>query len=159
MKTCPKCGIEHKKPGTFCSRSCANSRIFSLEANKRRAESNRKAWIELDPTKKLEHAKRTQQRAVGIQARKAAERDLLPTEEIGHTARRNRVIREQGGKCLNCKMDTWLGSPLVLELDHIDGNNTNNVRDNLRALCPNCHSLTPTWRGKMRLSSNGRALA
>ena len=33
-----------------------------------------------------------------------------------------------------------------LEIDHIDGDSTNNSEDNLRLLCPNCHSLTPTWK-------------
>lgn len=41
-----------------------------------------------------------------------------------------------------------MGKPLVLELDHIDGNNQNDQRHNLRYLCPNCHSQTPTFRGK-----------
>lgn len=36
------------------------------------------------------------------------------------------------------------------ELDHIDGNNTNHVLTNLRILCPNCHSKTPTHSGKNR---------
>jgi hypothetical protein len=40
-----------------------------------------------------------------------------------------------------------MNEPLTLEVDHIDGDNKNNVRDNLRALCPNCHSQTDTWRG------------
>jgi len=33
-----------------------------------------------------------------------------------------------------------------LEIDHIDGNSENNTEDNLRLLCPNCHSLTPSFR-------------
>lgn len=34
MKNCPKCGTEHKKPGTFCSRACANSRQWTEEQKK-----------------------------------------------------------------------------------------------------------------------------
>ena len=35
-----------------------------------------------------------------------------------------------------------------MELEHKDGNNKNNNRDNLEMICPNCHSLTETWRGR-----------
>lgn len=49
---------------------------------------------------------------------------------------------------MRCGLDEWLGEKLVLELEHKDGNNQNNIRENLEALCPNCHSLTPTWRGR-----------
>jgi transposase-like protein len=38
--------------------------------------------------------------------------------------------------------------PLKLQVDHIDGNNSNNILDNLRFLCPNCHSQTSTYSGK-----------
>lgn len=37
---------------------------------------------------------------------------------------------------------------LPLELDHINGDSNDNRLDNLRVLCPNCHSLQPTHRGK-----------
>jgi hypothetical protein len=41
-----------------------------------------------------------------------------------------------------------MGHDLSLELDHIDGDSTNNTPGNLRFLCPNCHSQTPTFRGR-----------
>ena len=37
MKICPKCNSEHDKPGTYCSRTCANSRVFSDEAKYKKA--------------------------------------------------------------------------------------------------------------------------
>lgn len=51
-------------------------------------------------------------------------------------------------KCNNCELTDWLGNPIPLELEHIDGNSSNNKLENLELLCPNCHSLTDTYRGK-----------
>jgi Zn finger protein HypA/HybF involved in hydrogenase expression len=51
-------------------------------------------------------------------------------------------------KCVSCNLVDWLNEPIPLELDHIDGDNTNNELSNLRLLCPNCHAKTPTYRGK-----------
>ncbi len=50
--------------------------------------------------------------------------------------------------CECCKLFEWLGKPISLHLDHIDGDNTNNLLSNLRWLCPNCHSQTETYCGK-----------
>ena len=51
-------------------------------------------------------------------------------------------------ECSRCKITEWQGETLSLDIDHEDGDRTNNEITNLRFLCPNCHSLTPTFRGK-----------
>ena len=64
---------------------------------------------------------------------------------------RKRVLREQivEYKCAICEnIGIWLNQPLTLQLDHIDGDSTNHSDDNLRFLCPNCHTQTPTWGSK-----------
>lgn len=51
--------------------------------------------------------------------------------------------------CDLCSNDgNWLGQKLTLQVDHIDGDNTNNEVNNLRWLCPNCHSQTINFRNK-----------
>ena len=51
--------------------------------------------------------------------------------------------------CCNCKCDGhWQNGIISLEIHHIDGDNTNNEISNLQYLCPNCHALTKTYRGK-----------
>lgn len=68
----------------------------------------------------------------------------------GSNRLRLRIIREGLliAQCSNCKLEHWLDNPIPLELDHIDGNHVNNNLSNLRLLCPNCHALTPNYRGK-----------
>lgn len=64
---------------------------------------------------------------------------------------RNRLIREgvKKGQCEECG---WAkrskDGRLPLELDHINGDSSDNRIENLRILCPNCHSLKPTHRGR-----------
>lgn len=61
-----------------------------------------------------------------------------------------RLFREglKTNRCEMCGIDSWLGSSISLELDHIDGIRSNHALDNLRVLCPNCHSQTETFRYK-----------
>lgn len=64
---------------------------------------------------------------------------------------KNRLIQEGYKKpiCEKCGIgEEWNGEVLVLELDHINGDKYDNSLKNLRILCPNCHSQTPTFRGR-----------
>ena len=63
---------------------------------------------------------------------------------------RQRLLKEgvKEHKFEACGITEWLGHPAPLELDHIDGNRHNHKLENLRLLCPNCHSQTDTYRGK-----------
>lgn len=55
-------------------------------------------------------------------------------------------------ECEECNLSEWRDNVLSLELDHIDGNSFNNDLNNLRFLCPNCHSITENFRGKNKNS-------
>jgi hypothetical protein len=50
--------------------------------------------------------------------------------------------------CENCGITDWNGQKLSLHLDHINGKRDDNRLENLRVLCPNCHSQTETYAGK-----------
>jgi hypothetical protein len=49
-----------------------------------------------------------------------------------------------------CGISEWQGKSITLDIDHIDGNWLNNVLNNLRFMCPNCHSQTDTFGAKNR---------
>lgn len=78
-----------------------------------------------------------------------------PGSGVGHYVRLH-LLEEQHGACALCGCPTtWQGADLRLVLDHVDGDSTNNRRDNLRLVCPNCDSQLPTFKARNR--GRGRA--
>ena len=61
-----------------------------------------------------------------------------------------KYLAKKKNGCWNCEITQWNEQPIVLELEHIDGDSTNNTEENLSLLCPNCHSQTDTYKGKNR---------
>lgn len=77
-------------------------------------------------------------------------------DRLSGQQKRRRLLIEQENKCAVCAVgEIWNGLPLKLQCDHIDGNRKNEVRENLRMICPNCHSQTPTF-GSKNASPEGR---
>lgn len=57
--------------------------------------------------------------------------------------------------CEVCNNATWNKKSIPLELEHINGNNSDNRLENLKLLCPNCHAQTDSYRGKNIGKTNG----
>lgn len=79
--------------------------------------------------------------------------EIIFSENSNYNRRdlKKRIIKENiiSYKCSDCGIDEhWNGKKLVLQLDHINGINNDNRIENLRFLCPNCHSQTETFSGK-----------
>ena len=85
----------------------------------------------------------------------------LPADEIlvvlpegsnrPRTNQLKRALLEMGVlyQCVECgNTGEWNGKPITLEVDHVDGDFLNNLQENLRFLCPNCHSQQPNLHVK-----------
>lgn len=66
----------------------------------------------------------------------------------GDRARKFRLLRDRGHRCEICGNIEWMGQPIPIELDHVDGDSDNNAITNLRLICLNCHGQTQTYRNK-----------
>ena len=66
---------------------------------------------------------------------------------------RRLLTKEKGYKCACCGVNSWQGKDITLEVNHIDGDASNNILENLEFLCPNCHAQTDTYRAKNKNSA------
>ena len=63
--------------------------------------------------------------------------------------RKKLLLKFKEYRCQLCSNEgNWLGTSLSLQIDHIDGNSSNDSISNLRFLCPNCHSQTHNYAGR-----------
>jgi len=88
----------------------------------------------------------------GKTKRKLDEEVFCEASGFRNTDLKKRIISQNlfEYKCFNCGIKEWNHKPISLQLDHINGVNNDNRIENLRFLCPNCHSQTDTWGNKKR---------
>lgn len=76
---------------------------------------------------------------------------LVERSTYGDRSRLKRRLLREGllaPTCAECGLADWRGRPLSLQLDHINGVGDDHRIENLRLLCPNCHSQTSTYCGR-----------
>jgi hypothetical protein len=151
---CECCENEHDASygsGRFCSLKCA--RGFSTKA--KRQEINAAVSKRL---KGLPGRPQSYPSAETVDKIKQTWENKMMTaafESLGYDTKRRRILLEQEGKCNHCGISEWQGKPIILEVDHINGIGNDDRRVNLEAICPNCHSVTDTWRGRNKPRKNG----
>lgn len=75
---------------------------------------------------------------------------------------RKYLAEDRGYKCECCNIKEWNNKPITLQVDHIDGNPGNHKPNNVRLVCPNCHSQQDNWGAKNKGSgrkSRGMSLS
>ena len=153
---CQKCNVEHTGSygsGKFCSRSCSNSRIHSEETKRKVSNSlkGKQPWntgsnLTDEHKEKIAHYNKGKIRPRVIDSDAFVENSNLARHVI-----KKRIIRDNllEYKCTCCGIGAiWNDKKLCLQLDHLNGVNNDNRLDNLRFLCPNCHSQTDTYAAK-----------
>lgn len=159
MFICENCQTNYKEKygsGRFCGVKC--SRSFATK-NKRK-EINLKVSQSLLGNKNCLGHKHTTDTKAKIASghmgrvsplRKNNNEVFVSNSKHSRHRMKERIIKEKMIPyiCQICGNDGhWLGKPISLQIDHINGVNNDNRIENLRFLCPNCHTQTETYAGK-----------
>ena len=149
MKICIQCSSTFKEKverQKFCSQAC--SAIFN---NFKRGFAQRPTCI----TCKHKFTKRDKEQIYCSQKCKTGSKieQWLTGHWTGSTKNglstliRQFLLKEADYKCEDCSWSKVhpITKLVPLTIEHIDGNPTNHSKENLKVLCPNCHSLTPTY--------------
>lgn len=176
-KICRKCGEDFKPQKgliNYCSLQCRNSRTWSIDDKKKKSDSAKKSnkvklslekAHSIESTAKMIETKKKKREYINnifdkIRVKRKLSRKekiiSLDYSELSYERLRDRIFYEQNGKCNKCELDKWNGEDIPLELEHKDGDNKNNLRENLEGLCPNCHAQTDTWRGRNRKNNKDK---
>lgn len=149
--SCKKSFIAKDNRQKSCSRSCSVKKT-----NRNRADSNRNFWTKRSYCNNcLIPIKRKKSQFCGnkcqqiFNVRERVIQSEMGNEPASHITYRFYLIHSFGAKCMLCGWDkiNLTSKKVPIEMNHVDGNSTNTKLDNLELICPNCHSLTPHYKG------------
>ncbi len=139
-KNCHKAILyENKKTNKFCSHSC--SAIYN---NINRAEKRFCVFCK----KETKNQKFCNKRCFSDHKINATKNLIEQGKKVKDSTFKNYLIEKNGHKCQMCGTIEWGGKPILLILDHVNGNSEDCSLDNLRLICSNCDTLTPTYKGR-----------
>lgn len=147
---CLYCGNKISANKKFCNQSCAAKYNNHLR---------RKPVICLNCGKEFERRgkqKFCSQKCAGLYRTKMRLEsfsfdNFSENKTIGIRVVRNYLMKNKEYKCAICgQLPEWNGKPLVLVVDHINGDSSDNRLENLRFVCPNCDMQLPTFGSKNR---------
>lgn len=152
-KFCKQCSnpiTYEKRENAFCGSSCSATFNNTLKCTKPLSQC---LWCQspvvnrfCNPTCFANHAWNSRRQQI--------EKDEMVT--FSDAVMKRFLLERDGHVCSGCGLSEWLGLPITIQLDHIDGQAETNQRiSNCRLLCPNCHSQTPTFGNKNY--GNGRS--
>jgi len=160
---CLKCGLFFKalkaENRKFCSSSCSaifnnpkkekKKRIYYKRENRIFKEVNHGKCLNCESDIIRSDGRSTQAKYCSLKC----QANFLMNERVLSNKASTRtlklyLIKKYGEKCMECGWDKInpVTNKVPIELEHIDGDSLNNNLENLKLLCPNCHSLTPTYK-------------
>lgn len=153
---CKFCGQSfsyEKRHNKFCNQSCAasyNNKLTKIKLKEQNHCLNCGNKIPADRkycSNKCQGEFKIKQKFENIE--KTA---IFPfSAKINETDRktvRQYLIAKYGHKCSICGLSEWMGQPIPLVADHIDGDTTNHKVENFRMVCENCNAQLPTYKSK-----------
>lgn len=161
-KQCPNCKIAipfDKRFNKFCSRSCSTT-VNNVGVCRNGATSTKtclQCGLPISSNNKTYCNRKCHADHKWCMAKEAIESGEY-MDSVGENAIRSKIkrylIERNGHQCEICNTTTWMGNPIPLVCDHIDGNADNNDLTNFRIVCGNCDMQLPTYKSKNR--GNGR---
>jgi 5-methylcytosine-specific restriction endonuclease McrA len=139
---CLSCNKETSNP-KFCSKSCSTS-----YNNKFTKLKKKPACLHCGQPLTLTSRKYCSNTCQAEKTRQLIKEQIVNGDVVRHQQVRRYLIEEYGPSCMLCGWSTEnvVTKKVPIELDHIDGDSSNNNLNNVRLLCPNCHSIQPTHK-------------
>jgi len=146
---CEECKMtipfEHRRARRFCSQTC------NVTANNRKRRTVFGDVTCYCGEVRRKTASRTRHCSQKCRNQSRTDRFIDWVQRLGgpptHGSAKKFLLVTGGSECAMCGNSEWLGKPIALVLDHIDGNATNHSLGNIRLLCNNCDAQTPTFKG------------